>query len=92
MGKKPGGQERHPGTTLVPKENPDSIVKHEAQQCSCGCDLNEVSGAILQERQVADLLEVRIEYTGHQITEKNTALSPQKFSCSSRNDIEDTVT
>jgi transposase len=69
-GKKPGGQEGHPGTTLTPKENPDIVVKHEPQQCTCGCDLNGVPGAVLQKRQIADLPKIELEYTEHQVIEK----------------------
>ncbi|MCL7476519.1 MAG: DUF6444 domain-containing protein, partial [ANME-2 cluster archaeon] len=39
-GRKPGGQEGHPGTTLTLVEKPDEIVPYEVSTCnSCGMDL-----------------------------------------------------
>ena len=77
-GKKPGGQKGHTGTTLKPKENPDVIIKYEPQQCSCGCDLSNVNGAIVQKRQIADLPQTILEYTEHQVVEKECPYCHQK--------------
>jgi transposase len=77
-GKKPGGQEGHTGTTLVPKETPDVIIKHEPQRCSCGCELNDVEGEVAQKHQVADLPQIELEYTEHQVIEKECPNCHQK--------------
>jgi transposase len=77
-GRKPGGQEGHAGTTLSPKEIPDAVVQHESQQCSCGCDLSEVPGIVVQKRQIADLPKIELEYTEHQVIEKECPHCHQK--------------
>jgi hypothetical protein len=65
-GKKPGGQEGHPGKTLTPKENPDFTIVHEPHQCSCGCDLSNVPGTVVQKHQIADLPEnISLQFTEH---------------------------
>jgi len=76
--RKPGGQEGHVGATLTPKENPDFVVKHESHQCSCGYDLSEVPGTVVQKRQVADLPKIELEYTEHQVIEKECPHCHQK--------------
>ena len=88
-GKRPGGQEGHTGTTLVPKEKPDIVIKYEPQQCSCGCDLNAVPGTVLQKRQVADLPDIKLKYTEHQIIEKECPHCHQKNQGQLPNWIED---
>jgi len=88
-GKKPGGQEGHPGTTLEPKENPDVIIKHEPQQCSCGCDLSDIPGVVVQKHQVADLPKIELNYTEHQVLEKECPHCHQKNQGQLPNGIED---
>jgi transposase len=90
-GRKPGGQEGHAGTTLAPKENPDIVIEHEPQQCSCGCDLSEVSGTVVQKRQVADLPKIELEYTEHHVIEKECPDCHQKSHGELPNWIEDTA-
>jgi transposase len=78
-GKKTGGQEGHTGTTLSPKENPDVIIIHELERCSCcGCDLSRETGMVIQKRQVADLPKIVLQYTEHRIVEKECPHCHQK--------------
>jgi transposase len=90
-GKKPGGQEGHPGTTLLPKETPDVVLKHEPNRCSCGCDLRDVEGEVVQKRQVADLPQIELEYTEHQVIEKECPHCHQKNQGQLPEWIEDTA-
>jgi transposase len=90
-GRKPGGQEGHSGTTLAPKENPDIIVMHEPQRCSCGCDLSDVSGTVVHKRQVADLPKIELEYTEHQVIEKECPHCHKKNHGELPKEIEDTA-
>jgi hypothetical protein len=78
-GRKPGGQEGHAGKTLAPKENPDIIIEHTPERCSCGCDLSDVAGTIVQKRQVADLPNIELEYTEHRVIEKECLHCHQKI-------------
>jgi transposase len=78
-GKKPGGQEGHPGKTLAPKEDPDFIVVHEPHQCDCGCNLNDVAGTVVHKRQIADLPEeIALQFTEHRVIEKECPHCHQK--------------
>ena len=89
--RKPGGQEGHTGTTLAPKENPDIVIEHNPQQCSCGCDLSNVSGTVVQKRQVVDLPKIELEYTEHRVIEKECPHCHQKNHGDLPNWIEDTT-
>jgi transposase len=69
-GKKPGGQEGHPGTTLSLVENPEHVILHRPEVCEgCGGSLShegssEVSG--YERRQVVDLPALlALEVTEH---------------------------
>src|SRR5437660_7604594 len=45
-GKKPGGQEGHPGTTLSLVEDPRHVVLHDPEECEgCGASLSEAEFA-----------------------------------------------
>jgi transposase len=91
-GKTPGGQEGHPGKTLVPKEAPDFIVVHEPLQCACGCNLSEAPGTLVQKRQIADLPEkIELEYTEHRVLEKECPHCHQKSQGKFPEWIEDTT-
>lgn len=90
-GKKSGGQKGHPGTTLIPKEIPDIVVTHEPQQCTCGCDLSDVPGEVVQRCQIADLPEIALEYTEHQAIEKECPCCHQKNRGQLPDWIEDTA-
>lgn len=57
-GKKPGGQEGHPGKTLSRTENPDATIDHFPEVCSgCGGTLNGAAATGHTARQVFDLPE-----------------------------------
>lgn len=66
-GRKPGGQDGHPGTTLNPVEQPDHIVVHPVSRCvACGADLSATPVTRLEKRQVFELPSVRLDVTEHQ--------------------------
>lgn len=66
-GRKPGGQEGHPGHTLEMKANPDRVEVHAMSQCPhCECDLSAVTVLGCVRRQVYDVPPVQIEVTEHQ--------------------------
>lgn len=90
-GKKTGGQKGHPGTTLAPKETPDIVVKHEPQQCTCGYDLSDVPGAVVGSHQIADLPKIILEYTEHQVIEKECPCCHQRNQGQLPDWIEDTA-
>ncbi len=65
-GRKPGGQEGHPGHTLEMSEHADHITIHELSQCPhCASDLSAVAASTHVRRQVYDVPPVRIEVTEH---------------------------
>jgi transposase len=66
-GRKPGGQEGHPGHTLRPTETPDQIEVHRLTNCPhCQSDLSHVSATECERRQVFDIRPVPLEVTEHQ--------------------------
>jgi len=70
-GKKPGGQQGHVGKGLAQVNNPDIIVTHVPASCTgCGSDLSDVSGATVEQRQVFDIPQPKINVTEHRIEEK----------------------
>src|SRR5947209_10245658 len=55
-GKKPGGQEGHPGKTLLFSPCPDEVMVHAVERCEqCQADLRQVPASIVQRRQVVDV-------------------------------------
>ena len=57
-GKKPGGQQGHPGKTLCRSETPDAAIDHFPPACAgCGAVLEAVTAAGHTARQVFDLPE-----------------------------------
>ncbi len=72
-GKKKGGQKGHPGSTLKMVENPDEIIVHETDVCSCGKLVEE--GVIIaeQRRQVFDVPKISLKVVEHRI--RTTACS-----------------
>jgi transposase len=90
-GKKPGGQEGHLGTTLTPKEEPDFIEIHEPNKCRCGCNLEGVTGTVIRKIQTADLPEITLQYTEHQIMEKECPCCHQRSRGELPMGIEDTA-
>jgi transposase len=70
-GRRPGGQEGHPGTTLHFAEQPDRLVIHAPQSCRlCGSSLAGSEAARTERRQVHDLSPQKIEVTEHQAQTK----------------------
>jgi transposase len=66
-GRKPGGQEGHPGHTLRIREHPDHIELHRVGYCPhCATDLSDVAVSDYKRRQVFDVPPVQIEVTEHQ--------------------------
>ena len=54
-GKKPGGQEGHPGKTLLWSESPDEVIMHAVTCCEhCQSDLQAVPAVQIERRQVVD--------------------------------------
>lgn len=72
-GKKPGGQEGHPGTTLSLVEDPHHVVLHHPEECEgCGEPLSETGEASGHERrQVVDIPPLLgLEVTEHRAQRK----------------------
>lgn len=66
-GRKPGGQDGHPGTTLKLVEQPDHIIVHPVSRCDrCGADLSATPATRVEKRQMFELPPLRIEVTEHQ--------------------------
>ena len=69
-GKKPGGQEGHQGTTLEMVANPDEIILHRRNRCGrCGRSLTNTQETLVGRRQVADIPQIKMTITEHQIVE-----------------------
>ncbi len=65
-GKKPGGQEGHPGTTLDMVDHPDSGIEHSLTCCKvCGSTLENVEVEAYERRQVFDIPPVNLIVTEH---------------------------
>ena len=59
-GRKPGGQQKHPGTTLARSATPDATIDHFPEICTgCGASLTETMATGHAARQVFDLPEPR---------------------------------
>jgi transposase len=70
-GRKPGGQDGHPGTTLAQVATPDREVRHEPGWCSgCGMGLAGRPVTGVERRQVFDLPPVKVQVTEHQLIER----------------------
>lgn len=70
-GKKPGCQNGHVGRTLEQVQEPDYRVTHNPEFCaSCSYILKDEQGAIVEQRQVFDVPEPKIEVTENRITTK----------------------
>lgn len=67
-GRKPGGQDGHPGSTLAQVGDPDEVVRHEPAVCAgCGGGLAGASEVAVEQRQVFDLPPIRVRVTEHQM-------------------------
>jgi hypothetical protein len=65
-GRKPGGQQGHPGSTLAQISDPDWMVRHEPGPCDgCGGELADAPEAGMERRQVFDLPPLRVRVTEH---------------------------
>ncbi|SRR6266496_1337589 len=70
-GKKAGGQEGHPGSTLHLSETPDEVIVHAVERCAmCQQDLRGVASQQTERRQVVDLPPKRLVITEHQAEAK----------------------
>ncbi len=70
-GRRPGGQDGHPGTTLAQVAKPDREVRHEPGSCSgCGGGLAGRPVTGVERRQVFDLPPVTVKVTEHQLIER----------------------
>jgi uncharacterized coiled-coil protein SlyX len=73
-GRKPGGQDGHPGRTRAQTPDPDHVVEHEPPLCGgCGCGLAEAEQTGLVRRQVVDLPPIKPMVTVHQMIERPRA-------------------
>ncbi len=70
-GKKPGGQEGHPGKTLLFSPCPDEVIVHAVERCEqCQADLRQVPASIVERRQVVDVPPVRLLVREHHSEQK----------------------
>ena len=70
-GRKPGGQDGHPGTTLAQAAKPDREERHEPTCCGrCGAGLAGRPVTGVERRQVFDLPPVKVQVTEHQLIER----------------------
>jgi transposase len=70
-GRKPGGQDGHPGQTLAQAARPDREERHEPACCGrCGAGLAGQPVTGVERRQVFDLPPVKVRVTEHQLTER----------------------
>ena len=71
-GRKPGGQDGHPGQTLAQVARPDREERHEPgcvfRRCGAGLAGRPVTG--IERRQVFDLPPVTVKVTEHQLIER----------------------
>ena len=73
-GRKPGGQDGHPGTTLGQVARPDRQVRHEPGCCGrCGAALAGRPVTGVARRQVFDLPPLAVTVTEHQLIERECA-------------------
>jgi transposase len=70
-GKKPGGQVKHPGSTLVMSEQPDEIRLHQVETCQhCQANLRAEPVLFRERRQVVDVPPERLLVCEHQVEQK----------------------
>jgi transposase len=70
-GRKPGGQDGHPGQTLAQAAKADREERHEPGWCSrCGAGLAGRPVTGIERRQVFDLPPVTVKVTEHQLIER----------------------
>ena len=77
-GKKPGGQEGHPGKTLMWSEIPDEVIVHAVTCCEhCQSDLQAVTPVQIERRQVVDVPAPRLLVQEHQAERKQCPFCQQ---------------
>ena len=70
-GRKPGGQDGHPGQTLAQVAKADREERHEPGWCSrCGTGLAGPPVTGIERRQIFDLPPVKVTVTEHQLIER----------------------
>jgi transposase len=70
-GKKPGGQEGHPGKTLLFSPCPDEVMVHPVERCEqCQADLSQVQPSVVERRQVVDMPPPRLLVREHHSEQK----------------------
>jgi transposase len=73
-GRKPGGQQGHPGSTLAPVAVPDEVVVHEPGVCrGCGSDLAGAPQVGVTRRQEFDIPPISVRVKEHQLIERRCA-------------------
>jgi transposase len=67
-GRKPGGQQGHPGSTLAQVADPQERLRHEPGRCAgCGAGLADAPEVGVERRQVFDLPPMTVRVTEHQL-------------------------
>jgi transposase len=70
-GKKPGGQQRHRGQSLVFSACSDEVLVHAVERCEhCQADLTSVPTSEGERRQVVDVPPIRLLVRGHRSEQK----------------------
>jgi transposase len=70
-GKKPGGQEGHPGKTLLFSPCPDEVIVHPVDRCEqCQADLRQIPPSMVERRQVVDVPPARLLVREHHSEQK----------------------
>jgi transposase len=70
-GKKPGGQEGHPGKTLLFSPCPDEVIIHPMERCEqCQADLRHIPPSMVERRQVVDVPPARLLVQEHHSEQK----------------------
>jgi len=70
-GKKPGGQPGHEGATLEMVENPDEIIEHIPQFCTCcGRDISHIQAELVENRQEVVLPVIKPIFIEHQVFQR----------------------
>jgi transposase len=73
-GRKPGGQNGHPGSTLAQVADPNETLRHEPGPCEeCGADLVDAPEVGVERRQVFDLPPMTVRVTEHQLVARRCA-------------------
>src|SRR5512135_2137972 len=70
-GKKPGGQENHPGHSLSISLTPDEVIVHVLERCQhCEQDLQTIPAQAIERRQVVDIPSPGLLVVEHQAEQK----------------------